>query len=236
MARTGTNLDTETANGLTNETTRTTATSISTVSGRRYFFALATGGGSGGLLTNPTVVFNGSGLTMTIVIREKNDAASSTLCLFSGVATASSSGTFTLTRGGSDTWGRICIIVDEINDSVGTAGAIQQSKVNEDNTSATSTLTCTFDGAFQSGSYGYAAFINSSLLVVTPRTNWTELADIGNATAEQLATQYRDATDTAASGSWASNALSVGVGVEVLEGAASGIPAGVLAAILDEEG
>lgn len=224
MARTITNLAATGAAPGGSQTSFVTV-SVSTVNGDRYLVAVTIGGGNGTLDGTPTCVFSGSGLASMSYAGIRNTGGSMRQLLFSGVATASSSGTFTVTMGGTDTFGRYEYNIDQWHDSLGTAGAIQQSKTAQHGTGDT-VLTCTFDAAMQGGSGGYATFSNQSTQVMTPRTNWSEsVADHAVNGVEELQSQYIDGTDTAGSMTTSPAALLCGIAIEILAGGGGGEPA-----------
>lgn len=181
--------------------------SLSTTSGQLYVVWVATTSGAE-MTTAPTCTFGGTGLTLTLRKTQKlgNNLTRALFC-FTGLASASSSGTFTFTRGGTDTFNALQVSVETVAGSAGVPTYLQAVGDWKD-TGVQPTVSITMgDGdALMAGMSRYEG-------TVTPRTDWTELYDDTlNATYNiQMETQYRVGTDTAASGTNSSTTAGVNI-------------------------
>ena len=189
------------ANRLVGSST-TTATSYATASwtptaARLYIAHIVSTIGSG---TPPVPTLSGNGLTWTAVANSVETLRN--VFVFRAVAVSPTTGAMTITVASPNScqW-----IVDEFTDADtgGTNGsaAIVQSIVAVG--AAANSVTATLGAAITAGNSTTASVTPGVAEAVTPRTNWTELADDTEATpATALESQWRQAGEQTASASW----------------------------------
>lgn len=188
--------DTSSGSGQTSRTTTATYTPTTDALQR---CVVGTFGGS--MPSAPTL--SGAGLTWVLVdafrmFNQNNRGVFTFRALGTG-----SAGALTFTAGGADTFDNCYIVVDEVTgvDTSGAngSGAVVQTVVQN----SQETLTPSVSITMTPGNEGFAAFpLHDTSRTATPRTNWTELGDVQLSGSLSVNTQYRQATDTAASCTW----------------------------------
>ena len=171
----------------------------------------------------------GNGITYTLEKSQSVDASGvdrATLFEFRGMAASPSAGAITISFG-AVTMTRCQWVVEEVDgvDTSGTngSGAIVQSAGVTTASGATS-ASVDFGFPMAAGNSAYAAFGHQVQEAKTPRTNWTESADVTVVSLASLQTQYIIGTDTAGSASWATGSRAGAIVLELVDASAPNTP------------
>lgn len=170
-----------------------------------------------------------SGLGLTWTFRGSQLADPDTnhrgLFLFTGVGTPDESGAVTIDFGGVTIaacgWDLWEVLEGDLTDDIVVPGSVKGAKNNADALS----ISVALDAAANSANRPAAASYHTQAEAMTPRTNWTEKADMTPGGGQGFETEWRDdAFETTASVSWASMNASAILACEL--GFASATPAG----------
>ena len=175
----------------------------------------------------PTVTGNGMSGGYTLIRAQDVDSSGTdraTLFVFRGMSASPSAGAVTIDFG-AVTMTRCQWSIEESDANVDTSGtngsgAIVQSVGGISGSGATS-LSINYAPPITTGNSGYSAWGHQVQEGKTPRTDWTELADVTTVTLAAVETQYRAASDSAGSATWATGSRAGGVILEIAAGGAA---------------
>jgi len=176
---------------------------------------------STGSVQPATPSVTGNGITYTLVKAQDVDTAGTdraTMWVFRGMSASPTSGAITISFGAvSQT--RIQWAVDQSTADVNTsgtngAGAVVQS-TGVTLGSAATLASVNYATTMRSTSAGYSAWGHQVQEAKTPRSGWTELADVNTVSLASVETQYIAGTDTAGSSSWATSSRAGGIILEI---------------------
>lgn len=167
----------------------------------------------------PTVT--GNGITYDLVRSQATDNSGTDqgcMFLFRGMAAAPTAGTVTISFG-AVTMTRCQWAIDQSDataDRSGTngSGAIVQS-TGVTLAAADVSASVNYGTAMTAGNAGFSAWGHQVQEAKTPRSGWTELADVITVTLASLETQYIDGTDTAGSATWTTSSRGGGIIAEI---------------------
>lgn len=176
----------------TNDTSRTTTATITPVAGRLLLAKVDCFGGTVGITTDGTL--SGAGVTWVLMARIGNAAVRQSH-LFRAMG-AGSTGALTFTRGGSDNFDTIGVVVTEVQglDTGGANGADAIAQLVTDTVQTASPSVAITPTDAGNALYG-GFFIAEGNLRCTVGTGYTELNDFGAPNLGSFV-EYRTTTDT----------------------------------------
>jgi hypothetical protein len=176
---------------------------------------------STGSVQPATPSVTGNGITYALEKSQDVDTAGvdrATLFLFRGMSSSPTSGAVTISFGAvSQT--RIQWSVDQSDANVNTSGTNGSGAVVQSTGvtlgSAGTSASVNYATTMRASSGGFSAWGHQVQEGKTPRSGWTEVADVTTVSLASVETQYIAGTDTAGSASWATSSRAGGIIVEV---------------------
>ena len=163
----------------------------------------------------PTIA--GNGLSWTLVKAQTGTTTDEQMYVWEGRGTPSA-GTIVITMPGVETFTRAIWHVVEVTGVNSGVPFVAANTVGASAVFDSNPQTINYAQTFGSGNAGlsfWMCFVGSGVVTATPRTDWTEIADVGISGSLSLESQYRLSADTAGSVTWSAGGRKIGIILEL---------------------